>query len=298
MPWYVFTLLSTFAGSFERILDKRLLTGRRSPDPLLASFYRNAAFFMIVSAFAFISRGRISLLFNIPLIVWALLHVGTALAYDYFLRTTEIVRYNSLSFAFSLLILLFDKLIFGVSLAPHEIVGLLVLGFGGCVISVDARSLRPALAAKQWVLLIIASVISGAEYFLFKYYSRTIQIDVPSFYVSVWLIVVLYLLIILLVKRRVPTIASLRQQKSFLAGTVLSKSIDAIAGLLSLYAVTLTTISNVYVLESLTPLSTFATAILLTKSFRWKLGESIDRHNLIYKACGVTLIAIGSMLFY
>jgi uncharacterized membrane protein len=298
MTWIIWTLLGTTFSSIERIIDKKLVIGKKQTlDSLIASFYRNFTYFIIINIFGMIGVfGKINIFFSIPIIVWAFFHLFGSLLYDYFLKNSEIVRYNSIICIFPVILILFDKYLFNISYSAMETIGLLLLVLGGFLVSINVKTKENAFSIKQWLLLIITFIISGSQLFLFKYYNSTLDINAISFYTNTWFFVILFFIIAILIQRKQGKLITIAKENKFLLKTFVSKLFDSLSGLFILFALVEGTVSKVYALQSASPLIAFLLVWFLVRIAKVNLDESLEGGNIVAKLFGVLILSVGSYL--
>lgn len=297
MPWYLWTLIGTFSGSFETIIDKKLVVHKEKElDPLVTAFNRNLAFLATVSVFGLLFFGSAKLFFTIPLAIFALFSVGRSVIYDYFLKNSEVVRYTGIGFLFPIILILTDKFLFHIAYSFQSILGIFILVLGGYVVSRDFKNKKSAFSYKQWGLFLVSFLIGISEYILFKFYNTHNGVNAVSFYISAWIMVVAFFLLFTVLQGKLLLFFAIARRNNFLPKTLVSKSFDALAGLFIFKAIAVSAVAKVYALESVAPLSVFLVVFVLVKVFGVDLKEALDKRNMLTKLAGVIILSVGSYL--
>lgn len=298
MVWFVWALLGAFFSSLEGIIDKKIVIKKeKSLDGTVASFYRNIAFYIFILLFGFSGLfGSVTLFIAVPIIIWAFFHVISSIIYDYFLKNSEIIRYNAITFVFPIFLILTDKFIFSINYSALEIIGFFLLIIGGYTVTLDGKNRSSIYSSKQWLLLFVSFLIVASQYGLFKYYNNEFGINEVSFYISAWIFVTVFFIIGIFIRKKQNLLLVTATKDNFFVKTLTSKFFDSLAGLFLLKAVSESSLSKVYSLESISPLITLILVVFLVSVLKIDMKEKLDRSNLVTKSIGIGFLCIGGYL--
>lgn len=295
MTWYILTILWIACSSLQRIIEKKIVIWKEfSLDPLIGSFYRNLAFyiFLIIFWLSVDYFWKMYFFISFPIIFRSFFHVFKSIIYDYFLKNTELSRYNSLTFIFPIILVLIDNFFLWESYTFYEIIWIWLLIFWWWIITIERKTKKNIFSFKQWFLLLIWFLIWWAQFILFKYYNETIWLNEISFYTSSWIFVLLFFIIQIIYKKKFNILISTAKHDWFFLKTLSWKFLDSLWWLLILKAISISTVSKVYSLESIYPIFTFLLVIFLMKVVKINMKEDLDTKNIWYKIISILLISI------
>jgi len=298
MIWFLWALLGTFFSSLDSIIDKKIVVRREKEiDALVGSFYRNLMFWVFIILIGLSGIfGKIVPMFAFPLLIFAVLHVGSSLVYDHFLKNSEVIRFTSIGFIFPFILIVGDRFIFDITYTLQDFIGIFLLVLGGYVMAYNFIDGKSAFSLKQWGFFIFAFLVGIFEYVLFKIYHNSVGINEVSFYFSAWIYVMIAFSIFILIKGKLKIMPSTAMKDGYIYKTSVSKFSDALGGIFLLKAVSLSTITKVHSIEAFAPLIVFILALIMYKQFKWDLKESFDKKNLTMKFLAVIMLSIGGYL--
>ena len=299
MIWFVLAFMSVLFLSFESLIDKLLVVNKeKSLDPVVASFFRNFAFFAIIAV-----SGILGIFGQMDFFAtWATFTLGAfwilnSLAYDFLLKNVEISRSSSITYIFPLLLLPLDILIFREKFLLINIIGisLLVLGSLTMSLSFSKGSFKNIFSWKVYLFLFIKFIILAFALILFREYNVSYGLNEISFYFSVWIFVILTYIPVMFFNGKIKKIIKTASENKFLLKTFVSKSFDVGGSILSLMALTYINMTKVEAVGSFFPLLVFAFAFILQK-IGFNLKENFSTKITIQKIVGITLIIFGSII--
>ncbi|MGV8162405.1 MAG: hypothetical protein ACP5N2_03695 [Candidatus Nanoarchaeia archaeon] len=299
MLWFFLAFLAVVFLSFETIIDKILVVGKeKTLDPVVASFFRNLAFFVAIALFGVLGIfGKMQFFVTLPIVILGALWIFSSLAYDFMLKNAEISRTSSISHIFPLLLLPLDVLFFGTKFTVLMIFAILVLVVGALLLSFSfsKKGIRSLFSKKLWLFLFIEFVLLAFSLILFKKYNIANGLNEVSFYFSVWLFVVITYLTVLVIRggwRKVPRTAT---ENGFLAKTFISKLFDAVGVILETRALIFASMTSVEVIGSLFPLVVFLLAFVF-QQIGFNLKEEFSSRSVMSKLIGIALLIVGSLM--
>ncbi len=299
MIWFIIAFMSILFLSFESLIDKLLVVNKeKSLDPLVASFFRNFAFFVIIAISGVLGVfGKMNFFATWIIFVLGAFWILNSLAYDFLLKNIEISRSSSITYIFPLLLLPLDILIFGEKFLPINVAGifLLVLGSLTMSLSFSKGTLKNLFSWKVYLFLFIKFIILAFSLILFREYNILYGLNEVSFYFSVWIFVILTYLPIMFFKGKMRKIVKTASENKFLLKTFVSKSFDVGGSILSLIAITFTNMTKVEAVGSFFPLLVLIFAFIFQK-LGFNLKENFSIKTTIQKIIGITLIIFGSII--
>lgn len=292
MVWYLWALLSTIFQGFESIIDKALVIEKEhSLDRLIASFYRNFAFwlFALIGAVSGLFGGMM-VFFTLPLAIFALLHVGASLIYDHFLRSHEVSRFRSILYVFPFLLIFADNAIFSIEYGVIEFLGILFLLVGGFLVSYENRGL---FSAMDWLFFLADFLIGAFGYILFKWYNSAYGLNEVSFFANTWLLVTVFFAVFIIFTGKQTILVKTAREDGFLLKTLVSKCADFLHGFFFLRAISLSTVAKTYAVTAFFPLVLLIMVWLAVHMFGMDLKERVHAGQ---KAMGIVALSAGLFL--
>lgn len=297
MTWYLWAFWSMAVGSFEEVIDKAVILKRQKKiDPLVATFYRNFAFFGLTALVGILGVfGKLSFAFNIHFLILAVLWPLNSLGYDYFLRNVEVSRFSGVLHIFPLIFLFADKLFFQISFPPVQVVGVFALVVGATLFSFNAQAKRSAFTLKGAFWMAMKVGVYAYLFVAFKMLGNSV--NEVSFYFSIWLLVTAVYAVILLGTRKYKLLVKTASEGNFLPKTFLSKGFDLVSSIFYLEALSLASLTAVSAFMSFTPLVLLAVLFIASFFMKLDLAEDFSRKTLILKVAATALLVIGGLLF-
>lgn len=304
MTWFIYALLWVLFSSFENLIDKKLVTDKEDKiDWLISSFYRNFAFYIILLLVGILFYSNtIEIFITLPIILYGGIHICRSLLYDYFLKKSEVTRYSSITFLFPLILILIDKYVFNIGYTVINIIWIFLLIIWWYIITINFSNnniKKTYFSLSQWGMILVSFLIILFQLIMFKYYNTHYWLDEMSFYLNTWFFVLLFFWILILIKKKSKILISTAKNDWFLMKTFISKFFDTLGWLLILKALTLTSITNVYIVGSFSPLIMFLISIFLYLILKVNLKEDFSKNNLLIKLLASIIFLIGSyMIIY
>ncbi len=296
MLWFTFILISVVGEVIETIIDKlAVVDNEKNINPIIASFYRNLAFFsfIVIGAITGIF-GEFQLFFAPPLILLGTIWVLSSLSYDYLLKNAEITWFGSLIYLFSISTILIDVIFFRETFNFLQIVGIISLLIGAYLLSKKKNSLSK-ISKKTWLILFLKFTIYVLAYSIFKWYNNSINLNEISFYISVWAITIPTFVILILIKKKYNLLVSTAKKNKFLAKTILAKFFDFISSIFFLKAIALSNISLANAAHAIFPLVLLGCSYFLQRN-NFNLKEDFEKSSLNRKLFSISCIVFGVIL--
>ncbi|MDB4992193.1 MAG: hypothetical protein JWL75_438 [Parcubacteria group bacterium] len=296
--WQLYTLGAIAAEAIETIFDKAAIVRNVRIDSLVASFWRAFLFTVCTALIGVIGiAGPLHPFFHWSLILMALIGSCTSLTYTYVLKRVEITNISSIAYLAPVLLLFIDTNIAGTHLEQNQIIGVLLLVLGGIMFTLDMKTFRfkKELSWVVWLIFLFNLAYGAAEAYLFKHLNSAYGVDGVSFFSSFWLLSSIYILILVIVKGKLPLVFA-RSNRVFIAQTSVGKSFDAITTILWAQALTLAAVSQVSSFSSIYPLMLLIFVLLIQGALRIPLGERVDRSRLGWKVVATGFLVLGGFL--
>jgi len=286
------------AGSLETIVDKVIITKEPEKiDILVGTFYRNFAFFIltiIIGLFGIF--GKLSFVFNIHLLILAIICPLNSLAYDYFLRNVEVSRFNGIFYAFPIIFLFIEKIFLHKTFSVIQIIGTLLLVIGAILFSMEANKRKFLLSWKALFWMLIRMIPIVYLFVTYKLYSTSIN-DV-SFYFSIWAMLIIFYIFIILITKKYKKLKETAKSNNFLAKTFIAKGFDVFSSIFYLEALGIASLTAVSAIDSFSPLITLVLLICLSFFTKINISEDFSKKTLVLKIVAtMTLIAGGFCMF-
>ena len=89
--WQLYALAAIIFEAADEIVDKIVIVGDLAIDTLVASFYRNAVYFLIAVAVGLTGIiGPITFVISWPIVLVGILFIGSVISYTYLLKHIEL----------------------------------------------------------------------------------------------------------------------------------------------------------------------------------------------------------------
>jgi len=285
-------------GSIEEVIDKAILVNRENDiDPLVATFYRNLAFFFFICLGGILEIfGSIKLAFSFHFILLALIWPFNSLAYDYFLRNVEVSRFNGFLYTLPVFFIFVDGFFFEAHYGILQIVGVFALVAGAVFFSIDFKNKKLVLTRQGlgWLLLKMLAYI----YLLIVFKMMGDSVNEISFYFNAWLWVLFSYTLILLWTKKYQLLGETGRCRGFLLKTLLSKSCDFFSSIFYLQAQSLVSLTILSSFTSFSPVVTLTVVIAASLIFKINLKEQIAFRDVMYKAFATALLVIGGFFIF
>mgnify|MGYP001561665083 FL=1 len=141
--WQIFTIGALIFEAAETTADKVIMVANKKLDTLTTSFYRNFIYFFISLVIGITGlAGEMHFSFGWPLILAAALGVVSSIFYTILLKKVEMTGVAAVSYATPFLFLLADVFIIQAPLSFVQVLGILLLIFGGIIFVIDPLTYR------------------------------------------------------------------------------------------------------------------------------------------------------------
>lgn len=297
--WQLSTLASLFFNAAETATDKLTMVADRKLDAVVTSFYRCFIFAMLAVAVGATGLiGRLEFRLSWPIIIVALLEIGTSIFYSILLKRVEMTGAAAFSYITPFLFLLIDVFIISAPLSLSQIVGILLLILGGVVFVIDptTRRLKSQYTKYIWLILLYNMIAGGAQYYLFKYYATNGSLNEISYIVNVWSYATISLLLVVLLSHKWHLLYKTAISKQYVTKTFVGKSFDLVAAWFWFRALSLATVSQVNSLAAFNPLILLIVLFVVQQFLKLRVDEDFSKQGLFQKAFATTILIIGAWL--
>ncbi len=299
--WQIYSLAALLFGATEETIDKATMVGSNAIDLLSAAWIRNSISFLISFTVVTVAVGAFpTMTLSVPFVLLGILNGIGAITYTILLKNVEITASSILESFIPLVFLPIDLFIFGAELLPRQIAGILVLILGGCIFFYRKR-VNAALTKRQVVTLVsiffFDALLIGFESYLFKDYFENLHLSEMDFLVNMWGVTFLFLSCLMLVRSvYTRTVPSMAVHKSYVFGSLFSKSLDYGYSFFFLRALTVASASQVTSMKVFYPIVLLGIVFGTQRKLGVDLEEYLDRKSLIPKVLGIAIICFGAYL--
>lgn len=297
--WQIFALGALILGEIEYVADKVIVVSDKAIDSILASFYRNFVYFLLALLVGLTGIvGHIRIFLPWPVLVVAGLSVFSGIFYTYLLKKIEVTGSSAVTYAVPFLFLLVDVFVVKTHMSSLQILGivLLILGGVGFVMDSQTRKLKPEYTKYIWGIFIFDFIVTGAEFYTFRYYNAVQHLNEVSYMISIWLLVSIGLLALVFFQGKARQLYSTATHKHYLPKITLSKSFDVGSSLLWFHAISLTNISKVTSFDVFSPLILLVLVYITQNVLKFKVDERLDGPSLKQKALATAVLIVGAYL--
>jgi|GEM_PF-1778110 len=299
--WQIYSLAALLFGATEETIDKATMVGSNAIDLLSAAWIRNSISFLISFTVVTVAVGAFpTMTLSVPFVLLGILNGIGAITYTILLKNVEITASSILESFIPLVFLPIDLFIFGAELLPRQITGIFVLILGGCIFFYRKR-VNAALTKRQVVTLVsiffFDALLIGFESYLFKDYFENLHLSEMDFLVNMWGVTFLFLSCLMLVRSvYTRTVPSMAVHKSYVFGSLFSKSLDYGYSFFFLRALTVASASQVTSMKVFYPIVLLGIVFGTQRKLGVDLEEYLDRKSLIPKILGIAIICFGAYL--
>ncbi len=299
--WQIYSLAALLFGATEETIDKATMVGSNAIDLLSAAWIRNSISFLISFTVVTVAVGAFpTMTLSVPFVLLGILNGIGAITYTILLKNVEITASSILESFIPLVFLPIDLFIFGAELLPRQITGIFVLILGGCIFFYRKR-VNAALTKRQVVTLVsiffFDALLIGFESYLFKDYFENLHLSEMDFLVNMWGVTFLFLSCLMLVRSvYTRTVPSMAVHKSYVFGSLFSKSLDYGYSFFFLRALTVASASQVTSMKVFYPIVLLGIVFGTQRKLGVDLEEYLDRKSLIPKVLGIAIICFGAYL--
>jgi drug/metabolite transporter (DMT)-like permease len=295
---YIFIALASLVlETGMESIDKIAIVSHKTIDSLAASFWRNFVYFIWITIFIVSGLfGSFTFLMTWPVILLGFLFTASAFFYTYLLKKIEITSEAALSYINPALYLIIDATLLKLHFSAWEVAGTLLLTAGGMLFVVDSHGIRKEFTPWVWMIFGYEFLSGAAEYYSFKYYFPAYHLNEISYFFNTYLVVVVLFIFMIALQNRWRVIWKAANDHHYLAKITLSKFFDAGQSCLWLYAIALSTVSQVNAIGSVYPLILIAVIFIIQNVFGYKAEEQFTKGRLYLKIIAVVLLCIGGYL--
>lgn len=298
--WILFAVGALLCQGVEESIDKIAIVGDKAVDTFAASFWRNVIFwlwFVIVGISGLL--GSLTFFISVPIVLMAALFMGSGIFYTYLLKRIEVTAAAALNYAVPFLYLFIDLVILRLSLTPLQVAGVLLLTAGGLLFVTQHPKrfqLKKEFTPKIFGIFAYSFVVSGVQYYGFKYYFETHAMNEVSYYFNIWLVMTALFLLVIAARNQWETLWRAFRENRYGPKMIVSKGFDAASSYLWLHALTLASVSQVQSTSALYPLILLGIVYVMQNIFRLNAEEEFSKERLVFKLAAVVLLCIGGFL--
>lgn len=297
--WILFAIASLFFQAVEEAVDKIAIVKDKTIDLFAATVVRNFLFWLWIAVFGIAGfLGSLKIMLTWPILLLAVILIGGGFFYTYLLKKIELTESAALSYVSPALYLIIDAALLKLNFTWLQAMGILLLTAGGMlfVINVKGGGIKEEFTPQVWAIFVYNFLISGVQYYSFKYFFETQGLNEVSYYFNIWLVMLVMFLVIALVQNRWSALWRAAREHLYFDKMLLSKGCDAFAAYLWLHALTLASVSQVNAIGSIYPLILIGSLYLLQNVFKFKAEENFSKGALSLKLVAVALLCIGGFL--
>jgi uncharacterized membrane protein len=297
--WFLFAAGSLVLTAFEEAIDKIVVVSDKAMDTLAATVWRNFIWGLWIGVFGLLGFfGTISVSVSLFMVLIGVLWTGSGIFYTYLLKRIEVTSEAAISYIAPFLYLVIDVFLVHLHLTTPEVLGILLLITGGLmfVIVPGHFRLRKEFTPVVWGIFLYDFALGIIEYYGFKYYFHGQGMNEPSFYFSLWIIMMIAFLPPLFIRKAHKALWHVARERNYLRNITVSKGFDALASLLWLHAMTIAAISQVEATSAFYPIILLGTVFVLQQELGYKAEEEFAGTRLWFKIGGVALLAVGGFL--
>jgi drug/metabolite transporter (DMT)-like permease len=305
--WIILTLVAVFLWSLVNISDSYLVERNKHIGHPIGSLVLFSSLFGFIAALAiFIFAGGSSFSLgssDIILLViagfcnllWIVFYLN-ALSHD---DVSSVVPWFLTAPLFAYILGYF---VLGENLLPSQLVGGAIILIGGLVLSIKTNREEGVkkgykIAWKPIILMTLASLLIAIWGILFKFVGKDSGFWVASFWEHIGLGIAGIIVLVFIKPYREGFSLMLKQSgRSILALNLFSESATIIGNLLANYALLLTPVTMVFLLEVSQPIVVFLLGIICTIFFPKVLKEDISYRNLVHKGVSIVIMLVGALM--
>ena len=229
--WKLYSVGSIAFTAIERVIDKAAATESPTISYTIATLVR-AFVFLVFTVIIGLTRieGVLTFVFYWQILLFALFSLANSLIYTYLTRSCEVTLLGTVACLTPLAYLSVDIVALHTRLNFTQLLGVIMLSFGGLGMSVDVNNFRfrSKISPTTSVLILATMFYQGVELYAFKYLNTSYSVNGVSYFASAWLIVCFGLLLIVTFQGKLSQL-ELRETRSFAGQTSASKASDVVA---------------------------------------------------------------------
>lgn len=304
MSWFFIALIAPVLWSISNHLDKYLVSRYASVEGGIGGIITNSALFpilflpIIVLIYPFVFQ--IAPAHCLVLILAGVINITAILFYLYAINREE----ASVAAPFFQIIpvfgYIFGYFIFGEILTSHQIIASLLIIMGAFILSIELREQQKSRFKKRVVLLMLASSLCYALYFvLFKVAAIEENFWASMFWEEVGMIAAGLVLFIFVRNYRQDFFRLVKGYTAkFFSVFALNEVVYVTGSFFFNFSLLLAPVALVMLVNSYQPAFVFLIGTLLTLFLPRIAKEEIRGRYLVQKIIGIVIITIGSMLLY
>ncbi len=296
--WQTSALGSLVAAAFSHVADKAAFVYTKTVDSYVATFYRQFSFLFLTCIVGYIGwMGTLNIFFNWEIVLYALISLPSSYFYTTLLRKVEITGIEAAACLSPLLFLAIDIVFMQAALSHTQVIAIVILTAGGFIFALDARTHRIKKELSMGIILIFAYSLfqDVVSFYTFKHLNTTLGVNGVSFYASTYLIVALISLLVVVGAGKGKLLLR-HTSVHYMPLATLGKSFDVASSLLEMQAISFAAVSQVAAFTALEPLVVLAVTAFSQKEMRVRVRERLDSKNIHWKAAGVSLLVLGTLL--
>lgn len=294
--WIAFGIAGVVFLAMEETVDKIAIVGDKDIDPLASTFWRNFLFWIWICVFAaFGFLGHISFFFAWPMLVLAVVFIGSGFFYTYLLKKIELTSASAVSYASPFFYFIIDAFLLKAGFTVFQALGILLLTAGGMLFVIDPRrgGLRKEFTPKVLGIFVYDFLISGVDYYAFKYYFDVYHLNEVSYFFNVWFLMFVFFIALIAIRGswRITWHAAL--DHDYIGKVAVSKFFDAASSYAWFHAIALSSVSQMNALNAFFPLALIAVVYTMQNLLGFKAEEEFSKGRLAPKLVAVIMLCVG-----
>ena len=297
--WQLFAFSSIVFSALENIVDKIIIVENKAIDLISASVIRNLEYFLIALIVGFTGVfGPLHFLFSWPILLVGVLGMFSGIFYTYVLTKLEVTGYSAVTYVTPVIFLLIDVFILKSAITVVQIFGIILLVLGGLFFVINPKTLRikPEYTKYIWMIFLFDLIYGGVEYYIFKHYSGSQDLNEISFVVSTWLMAMITYFAIVAWQNRWHKLIITALKNKYYAKVSISKTFDVLGALASFHAIKLSLVSKATAFDSFYPLILLILIFGAQRMFKFNAEEDFHSTSLKQKIFATVLLVLGAWL--
>jgi len=297
MPWYFFAAAPMFLYGVSNFVDKFLIE-KKIKEPLAMTTLSGLVTGLLgitiglVSGFKFLVFSQTMLILSAGLfLIFYLIPYFKALKLDDVSRVAPLFQF------IPVFTLILSTIFLKETLSSRQTVGLILVVFGGIILSVEKIEKKFFRPRKAMWLMILSSFMYSCVLVLFRFVVREAGYwtTLSWQYMGIGLGAILLLF---LERTRISIKAQAAQLKSSLPIISANNGIAIVADMSSSYAISLVSVPLVTIIGGIQPVVVLVYGLILSLWLPKLIKEDINKSTIIHKLASIVVIFIGLYLAY
>ncbi len=233
-----------------------------------------------------------------PIFVLAVIFMGSGFFYTYLLKRIELTSASVVSYASPFFYFIIDAILLKVGFSTFQAMGILILTAGGMLFVIDPqrRGLRREFTPRILGIFVYDFVISGIDYYSFKYYFDVYHLNEVSYFFNIWLLMILLFLAVIAIRGSWKVVAHAALDHDYIGKVTVSKFFDAASAYTWLHAIALSSVSQMNALNAFFPVALIIVVYIMQNMFGFKAEEEFSKGRFAMKILAVLFLCIGGFL--